>query len=227
MNTPIALAFDMYGTLVDPIRIWKQLEKYLPHDQAVGVSEVWRRKQLDIGFRLTVMEKYQDFEWCTRKGLDYALAYTGHHLEDSDKDALVAQYGDLEVFADVTPGLERLQSAGHQMVVLSNGTPAMLDAIMTCTGLGEYFDDCISVDEIQVYKPSPKVYHHAAKRLGRSPAEVRLVSSNPFDDIGAEAAGLRAAWVDRTQGLFEADGTPPDIIVKTLIELADVLRDED
>jgi len=51
------------------------------------------------------------------------------------------------------------------------------------------------------------------------------VPSNPFDDIGAEAAGLRAAWVDRTQGLFEADGTPPDIIVKTLMELADVLRD--
>jgi 2-haloacid dehalogenase len=223
MNAPVALAFDVYGTLVDPIRIWKQLEKYLAAEQALHVAEVWRRKQLDIAFRLTAMGKYRDFEWCTRRGLDYALASAGHELGDAEKDDLLAQYGDLELFDDVLPGLDRLQSAGHKMVVLSNGSPAMLDAIMTCTGLGKYFDACISVDEVQVYKPSPKVYHHAAERLSRSPQEVRLVSSNPFDDIGAESAGLKAAWVDRTEGMFEPDGTPPDIVVKTLTELADVL----
>lgn len=226
MSTPVALAFDVYGTLVDPIRIWKQLENHLPHSEALQVAEVWRRKQLDIAFRLTVMGKYRDFEWCTRKGLDYALADTGQQLDDAKKDALLSQYADLDVFADVIPGLELLQSAGHKMVVLSNGSPAMLDSIMTCTDLGKYFDACISVDEVKVFKPAPRVYLHAAELLRRSPGEVRLVSSNPFDDIGAEAAGLRAAWVDRTHGVFEADGTPPDIIVKTLTELAEVLSEQ-
>jgi 2-haloacid dehalogenase len=40
-----ALAFDMYGTLVDPIRIWKQLEHYIPGD-AQRTAEIWRQKQL-------------------------------------------------------------------------------------------------------------------------------------------------------------------------------------
>ncbi len=54
--------------------------------------------------------------------------------------------------------------------------------------------------------------------------EVRLVSSNPFDDIGAEAAGMRAAWVDRSGGLFDTLGLRPEIVVGTLTELADVLE---
>jgi 2-haloacid dehalogenase len=53
---------------------------------------------------------------------------------------------------------------------------------------------------------------------------VRLVSSNPFDDIGAEAAGMRAAWVDRSGGLFDTLGPPPEVIVGTLTELADALQ---
>lgn len=223
MNSPLALAFDVYGTLVDPLRIWKELERHFPLADATRIAEVWRRKQLEITFRLTAMGKYEDFEWCTRKGLDYALAATGQGLEAAAKDALVAGYRDLEVFDDVVPGLQGLAQAGHNMVVLSNGTPAMLDAVLDAAGLGTYFSTVISVDEVRVFKPSPAVYLHAAQRLGRAPDQVCLVSSNPFDDIGAEAAGLRAVWVDRTQGLFEADGSPPDTVVTTLTELADAL----
>jgi HAD superfamily hydrolase (TIGR01493 family) len=69
------LAFDMYGTLVDPIGITRQLERYLP-GEAPGVAEVWRQKQLEYTFRLTAMERYEDFEQITRKALDYALAAT-------------------------------------------------------------------------------------------------------------------------------------------------------
>src|SRR5689334_126188 len=94
-----ALAFDMYGTLVDPIRIWKQLERYIAGD-AQPIAEIWRQKQLEFTFRLTAMERYEDFEQVTRKALDYALAATGHSLETQQKNTLMAQYNDLERFAD-------------------------------------------------------------------------------------------------------------------------------
>ena len=55
-----ALAFDMYGTLVDPIRIRTQLERHLG-ESARPVAELWRAKQLEYTFRLTVMERYEDF----------------------------------------------------------------------------------------------------------------------------------------------------------------------
>jgi hypothetical protein len=79
ISAPEALAFDVYGTLVDPIRIWQRLERYLP-DEAWRVAEMWRQKQLEYTFRLTAMERYEDFEWVTRKALDHALAAAGRVL---------------------------------------------------------------------------------------------------------------------------------------------------
>ena len=217
-----ALAFDMYGTLVDPIRIWKELERYIPGD-AQRIAEIWRQKQLEFTFRLTAMERYEDFEQVTRKALDYALAATGHSLEAQQKNSLMAQYNDLERFDDVEPGLQRLKDAGYTMVVFSNGSPAMLTAIMDAANLGRYCTGFVSVDEVKVYKPSPVVYRHVANRLTRPANQVRLVSSNPFDVIGAEYAGMQAAWVNRYGGLFDTLAPRPQMVVKSLVELADVL----
>ena len=150
MATPEALAFDLYGTLVDPIRIWRQLERFLG-ESALRAAEVWRMKQLEYTFRLTAMDQYQDFEQVTRLSLDYALA------------------------------------------------------------------------AVRTYKPSPRVYQHAARRLGRPLAEVRLVSSNPFDVIGAAAAGMQVAWVDRSAGLFDTLAQRPSLVVATVSELAERL----
>lgn len=222
MSISEALAFDMYGTLVDPIRIWKQLERSLPRD-AQRIAELWRQKQLEYTFRLTAMERYEDFEQVTRKALNYALAATGYDLDTQQKNALIAQYNDLERFADVEPGLQRLKDAGYRMVVFSNGSPAMLTAIMDAAGLHTYCAGFVSVDEVRVYKPSPKVYQHVANRLGRPIETVRLISSNPFDVIGAEAAGMQASWVNRSGGVFDMLAPPPLSVVSSLIELADAL----
>ena len=220
---PEALAFDMYGTLVDPVRVQERLEQYIP-DEALRIAEVWRQKQLEYTFRLTAMERYEDFEQVTRKALDYALDAAGGGLDADHKDALMGQYNHLETFADVEPGLERLKEAGHSMVVFSNGTPRMLDALMDAAGLRPYFQGFVSVDEVKVYKPSPRTYQRVAERLGRPIGQIRLVSSNPFDDIGAEAAGMRVAWVDRSGGLFDTLAPRPEMVVGTLAELADVLE---
>jgi 2-haloacid dehalogenase len=220
---PEALAFDMYGTLVDPAGISRRLERYLP-EQAQRLAEVWRRKQLEYTFRLAAMERYQDFEQVTRKALDYALATVGRELAPEQKDDLIERYNDLERFADVEPGLERLKEAGHAMIVFSNGAPHMLEALMDSAELRPYFQGFVSVDEVKTYKPSPKTYRHAARRLGQPIGEVRLVSSNPFDHIGAQAAGMKSAWVDRSGGLFDTLGPTPEIVVGTLTELADALE---
>jgi 2-haloacid dehalogenase len=217
-----ALAFDLYGTLVDPIRISQQLAHYIP-GEAQRISEIWRQKQLEFTFRLAAMEQYEDFEQVTRKALDYALALVGQKLDQQQKDALLAQYNDLECFADVPEGLQRLKEAGYTMVVFSNGSPSMLSAIMVAAKLNTYFQGFVSVDEVKTYKPSPRVYQHVAARLGRIPGEVRLVSSNPFDVIGAEAVGLQTAWVNRSKGVFDTLRTPPAMIVGSVVELATVL----
>jgi len=159
-----ALAFDMYGTLVNPIRIWTQLEQYIP-DGAHHIAEVWRQKQLEYSFRMSVMEQYEDFAWITRKALDYALMAAGKQLSETQKLVLMAQYNDLDRFPDVLLGLEQLHLRGFTMVVFSNGSPAMLNAIMQAAQLNSYFQGFVSVDEIRIYKPSPRAYQLVAQKL--------------------------------------------------------------
>jgi 2-haloacid dehalogenase len=145
-----AIAFDMYGTLVDPLGIWRRLEGYVG-DRGSRVAEVWRQKQLELTWRVTVMERYEDFEQVTRKALDYALAVASQALRAEDKDVLIRQYNELERFPDVLPGLQRLRDAGHPLAVFSNGTPAMLDAVVASSGLRAYFGEIVSVDEVKAY----------------------------------------------------------------------------
>ena len=135
----------------------------------------------------------------------------------------MAQYNDLERFADVEPGLQLLKDAGFMMVVFSNGSPAMLTSIMNAAGFNRYCKGFVSVDEVRVYKPSPKVYRHVANRLSRPIEQVRLISSNPFDVVGAEAAGMQASWVNRSGGIFDTLAPPPQSVVGSLIELAERL----
>lgn len=216
------LAFDMYGTLVDPIRITTALEVVAPGDSA-RLAVLWRSTQLEYTFRLTAMGAYEDFERVTRKALDHALALVGCELGAAEKDMLMVQYNRLDRFADVAPGLDRLRQAGHQMVVFSNGSPRMLEPLMAAAGLDRWFDGYLSVDPVQAFKPSPRTYRYVADHLDRPIGEIRLISSNPFDVTGARAAGMRAAWVNRSGGPYDTLRPPPQIIVGTLTELADAV----
>lgn len=217
-----ALAFDMYGTLVNPLRIGQHLQVWIGQD-AQRVSELWRQKQLEYTFRLTAMERYEDFEQVTRKALDYALLATNHALSDEQKAQLMAQYNDLEPFPDVHAGLKILQQKGHMLSVFSNGTPTMLNALMKSAQLDTFMQGFISVDSVRAYKPSPKTYQLVSYKLQRPLAEIRLISSNPFDVSGAISAGMQATWIDRSGGIFDTLGERPEMIVKTLVELANIL----
>lgn len=225
MPTREALAFDMYSTLVDTIGISRQVEQMLPQ-QGQRISLLWRQAQLEFSFRITLMQRYEDFAQLTRKALGYALEATGNTLTSEQQDLLLAQYQRLEPFADVKPGLERLQAAGYTMVIFSNGALSMLNLLLDAAGLRPYFQDIISAEEVRVYKPTPAIYQHAAKRLGRAPAETRLISANPFDVTGALNARLKAAWVNRTGSPADPLGQLPDVIVQTIEELAEVLGGE-
>ncbi len=225
MSAREALAFDVYSTLVDTLGISRQLEQLLPQ-QGQRIAALWRQTQLEFSFRVSLMERYEDFAQLTRKALSYALAATGNMLTAEQQETLLDQYQRLEPFADVKPGLERLQVAGYLMVIFSNGALSMLNPLLEATGLRPYFHDVISAEEVRVYKPSPKIYQHAARRAGGPLAQTRLISANPFDVTGALNAGLKAAWVNRTGGPADPLGMQPDVIVPTIAALAEALESQ-
>ena len=166
------------------------------------------------------MDRYQDFEWVTARALEYALAASGTQLDAHQVAGLLAQYDDLEPFPDVMPGLEALSGLGLTMVVFSNGSPRMLNAVLASSGLASYFAEVVSVHVVRAFKPSPRVYHHLLSTVRRPAGDVLLISSNAFDAIGAQTAGVPAAWVNRSGAPFDPIADPPKLVVKSLGELA-------
>jgi 2-haloacid dehalogenase len=169
------------------------------------------------------MEQYQDFEWITARALEFALVVTGTALAPEQIAGLLAQYDDLEPFPDVHAGLDALGALGSRMAVFSNGSPRMLAAVLDSSGLAGHFEQVVSVHDVRAFKPSPRVYQHLLSTLGLPADQVLLVSSNPFDVIGAQAVGLQAAWVNRSGAPFDTIATPPRLVVNSLTELARTL----
>jgi 2-haloacid dehalogenase len=213
------LAFDLYGTLVDPIAISSELGQVLGDSDGRDVARLWRLKQLEYSFRLTVMGRYQDFRWVTSRGLDFALASVGVRPTREQAQRLVELYDHLQPFPDAVPALRVLAGMGYELAVLSNGTPAMIRNCLDNAGLGDFLGERISVDEVRVFKPSPLVYRHAAGRLSLPIGQIRLVTCNAFDSVGASAAGMRTAWVNRSAAPFDMIGAQPDLTVPALDRL--------
>ena len=219
MNGREVLAFDLYGTLVDPIDISGALSEALGGSGGRETASLWRRTQLEYSFRLTAMGRYEDFRWVTSRALDFALACSGAEVPAGQAERLIELYDQLRPFPDAVPALRALADSGYELAVFSNGTPAMIRNCLDNSGLTGFFGQLISVDEVRVFKPSPVAYRHAAERLSRPAGQIRLVTCNAFDSVGAAAAGLRTAWVNRSAAPADTLGLPPDITVAALDQL--------
>ncbi len=220
---PHAIGFDIYGTLVDPLDMNEHLRPLAGGD-ADAMSNLWRQKQLEYTFRRGLMKKYENFGVCTRQALDFAAESFRVELSEDEEAKLIEQYQNLRAFPDVVPGLERMKERGHELAAFSNGVEATARKLFTNAGILDHLDEIISVDDMGTFKPDPAVYEYLAKRFDRPVGEVWLVSSNPFDVIGARSVGMNAAWVKRKEdAVFDPWGVEPDIVAGDLVDFADAL----
>ena len=223
---PITLAFDVYGTLIDTHGVVVELEKHVGN-KASEFSRIWREKQLEYSFRRGLMQNYENFGVCTGNALDYTSSFLKVSLDRQAKQDLLNAYKTLPAFGDVNEGLVRAKEAGFRTFAFSNGTADAVETLLAAAGIRDFFLGVISVDEINSFKPNPAVYHHFLRKSGSVGADSWLISSNPFDVIGAVSSGMRAAWVRRSSdALFDPWGIEPTITVNSLSGLADKIADE-
>ena len=220
---PEAIGFDIYGTLVDPLEMNEHLRPFT-EEKADRMGELWRDKQIEYTFRRALMRKYENFGVCTRQALVFAARALGVELSEEDQKKLIEEYQNLRPFPDVIPGIETLTKEGHTLVSFSNGVEETTRTLLERAGVLPHLDGVISVDDVKTFKPDPEVYLYLAQRLERAPGETWLVSSNPFDVIGAKSAGLKAVWVKRKpDAQFDPWGIEPDLVAPDLEALAEKL----
>ena len=219
-----ALVFDAYGTLFDVFSVTSLCEQLFPGNGA-ALAVMWRGKQLQYSLLRSMMNRYKDFWQLTEDGLVYSAKSLKLDLTADKRKRLMDAYLTLAAFPDVKPGLKQLKAVGVRLAILSNGEPKMLQSAATSAGIGDLLDAIISVDEIKVFKPSPRVYQLISSRLNVTAGETGFVSSNSWDVNGAGSAGLTAFWIQRTAAEPPEElGYPAARVVHAITDLAAVVR---
>lgn len=232
MDSPRALIFDVFGTLVDwRTSVAREAERALGPLGArldwLAFADAWR------GEYQPAMEEVRSgripfgrLDVLHRRTLDVVLARHGlDHVEEETRVDLNLAWHRLDAWPDVPPGLARLR-ARFLLAPCSNGNISLMVDLARRNGLG--WDAILGAELARAYKPQPVVYLESAAALGCAPGETMMVAAHSDDLAAAAALGLRTAFVARPNehgpGRGEAaPAGPVDVAVASLLELADRL----
>jgi 2-haloacid dehalogenase len=193
---PSIFVFDAYGTLFNVHAAIIRCGQAGP--DAERMSDIWRTKQLEYTWTLTLAGHYMDFWTLTQRALDYALARVPA-LDQGLRPKLLEAYFQLDAFADARSALVGLKAKGHHTGILSNGSPDMLKGAVDAAGIGGYLDAVLSVDPLKMFKPRPEVYRLVTDHYQCAPRDVTFVSSNRWDVMGAMTQGFHGVWINRAK----------------------------
>jgi 2-haloacid dehalogenase len=235
-----ALVFDAYGTLYD-VQSVRSLATDLCGDKGEIITQLWRLKQLEYTWLRTLMRSYEDFWSVTLAALEFALASVEIEPTPSLCDQLMSKYLHLDLYPEAEEALASLPD--HKLAILSNGSPRMLEALVSSSGIAGRLTEVISVDQVKLYKPEPACYALVEPALRVTKEEVLFISSNGFDVTGAKRYGFQVAWIERAgdlpppknslvgptafyrlvRGRAEKLGYEPDFRLKRLTDLVTVV----
>jgi 2-haloacid dehalogenase len=218
--------FDQYGTVVDiQGGLVKVATPYLKDKGWAGKPDAfvtwWRRTHFENSMIDALLHKeHTSYREIGQRSVAHVLERAGIAYTMDEVRALVAAIERLTCFPEVPEALARLQTK-YKLVVLSNGDPDMLETAKAYHKIP--FDSVISVAEANAFKPHVATYTKAAEQIGVPMDQVLFVANHAFDCIGSKAAGMRSAFIDRRRRPFGMTPHQPDILVRSMTELADVM----
>src|SRR5229473_6433558 len=212
-----ACVFDAYGTLFDYASAAARCSDVLGNRLA-GLNALWREKQLQYSLLRALQGRHADFWQVTGDALDFSLE-TLMLDQPGLRDRLMELYLTLDTFPEVPDVLRQLKAAGLKTAILSNGTPAMLDSAVKNARIDSLLDTVLSVEEVGIYKPDPRVYQLAVDRLGIPASQISFQSSNAWDAYAASSFGMKVVWCNRYRQRKERLPGKPDYEIETLAEL--------
>lgn len=219
-----SVVFDLYGTLFDVNSVEIACEQTFP-SYGAKISDMWRRKQIEYSWLRSVMDDYRNFEELTEDALRYTCDYFGLELRAQTAVWLCDAYMRISPHADAMPAIARLYKARVPMSIVSNGTRRSINSVIRNASLEWAFEEVISVEELEIFKPHPSVYTLAEQRIKHSRENILFVSSNAWDAAAAKHFGFPTCWNNRKAVPFDLVGTPPTFITNHLGQMADLAID--
>jgi 2-haloacid dehalogenase len=218
--------FDQYGTVVDmQTGLTASAAPFLKSKSWTGDPNSfvtwWRRTHFENSMIDALLHRaHTPYREIGHRSVAYVMERAGIPHTAEEVHWLVAQIEQLKCFPEVPAALARLKTR-YRIMVLSNGDPDMLEAAKAHHGIA--FDKVISVAEANSFKPHVATYAKAAEIAEVRMDEVLFVANHAFDCIGAKSAGMRAAFIDRRRRPFGVTPHQPDLILRSMTELADLM----
>jgi 2-haloacid dehalogenase len=233
MTEPRALAFDVFGTVVDwRSSIIRELEEF---GQRHGLQQDWQAfaDSWRAGYG-PAMDRVRrgDRPWTRiddlhRMILEELLRSAGiTSISDTEIDQLNKAWHRLDPWPDSVRGLIRLKER-FIITTLSNGNVSLLTNMAKRAGLP--WDCVISAELFHHYKPDREAYRGCADLLDVPPDQLMLVAAHPGDLRAARGAGLMTGYVDRpleygpTQRPHRIEDGEFDVTATDFLDLADQL----
>ena len=219
MNTK-AVVFDAYGTLFDVNSAAEKCKSKIGNEWE-AFANFWRTTQLEYTWLRSLMKRHKDFWQITEDSLEKSMKV--FKIDNSMKKELLDLYKVLSTYSEVKDVLEKLKNKKLKLSILSNGTPALLDELVTTNNLNNLFDDLFSIEEVKIYKPDSKVYELPVKKYNIKPNEITFLSANTWDVSGGGNFGYNSIWVNRNKSQFDILDYQPKNEIGNLSQLLDIV----
>jgi len=168
-----------------------------------------------------LMKRHKNFWQITEDSLDKSMNVFS--IDKSMKNELLDLYKTLTPYPEIKEVLQNLKNKNLRLAILSNGTPALLQELVSSNKMNNLFDDLFSVEEVEVYKPDPKVYEIPVKKYNVKPSEITFLSANTWDVAGAGNYGYNSVWVNRNNSKFDNLDYQPKNKIINLSQLLDII----
>ena len=215
-----AIIFDAYGTLFD-VNSAAEKCKHKIGDKWEGFANNWRTTQLEYTWLRSLMNRHQNFWKVTEDSLEKSMQ--AFKIKSSMKNELLNLYKVLTTFKEVKGVLNELKKKNYTLAILSNGTPSLLNELVTSNNLDNIFNDIFSIEEVKVYKPHPSVYNIPIEKYQIQKNEVAYLSANTWDVSAGGNYGFNPVWVNRKNSVFDKLDYVPKYQIENLSKLIDII----
>ena len=214
-----AIIFDAYGTLFDVNSAAEKCKNKIG-DKWESFANYWRTTQLEYTWLRSLMCKHKDFWEITEDSLDKSMKT--YKIDFKMKNELLDLYKLLSPFPEVKDTLKILKDRDYKLSILSNGTPSLLNELVSVNELENLFDDIFSIEEVGIFKPSSKVYDIPIKKYNIQKNQVAFLSANTWDVSGGGNYGYNSIWVNRNKDIFDNLDYKPVHEIRELKDLLDI-----
>ena len=220
MKNTKAIIFDAYGTLFDVNSAAEKCKDKIG-DKWEGFANYWRTTQLEYTWLRSLMKRHKDFWQITEDSLEKSMKK--FNINNNMRSELLNLYKVLSTFSEVKETLENLKQKNFKLAILSNGTPKLLNHLVSTNNLQNIFDDIFSIEEVKIYKPDSRVYDLPIKKYKIEKNEVTFLSANTWDVSGGGNYGYNSIWVNRNNNIFDKLDYSPQNEIKNLKELLNII----